>query len=280
MVVINESYTAKGYTPANEVPAVFGAPRTLDGIVIHHWGEPGQTHQGVVDFFCTTGPGQTSAHFVVSAGRIDCIVSPLDAAWHCPGKNPSTIGIECRPEATDADYAAVAELVAWLRATYGRPLPLSRHRDWYATACPGVWDLARIDQLAGTVTTQSTQEDTLSAAEVQQIKDHINAVLLGGYLWDGKDHPGIVDELRALPGKVWATPVKREGGNVPALQELADAKTGTIQLQAQNAALSNVIQQLAKATGAPVDINAVTAAAEAGAKKALSGLRLVNDNTP
>lgn len=197
MTAINETYTAKGYTPAAQVPAAFGVPRTLDGIVIHHWGDRGQTHQGVVNFFCSTGPGSTSAHFVVSAGRIDCIVSPLDAAWHCPGKNPSTIGIECRPEATDADYATVAELVAWLRATYNKPLPLSRHRDWYATACPGVWDLERINRLAsgagGTIETQSVtpKEDTLSAKEVQEIKNHINAVLLGGYSWAGKKHPGI-----------------------------------------------------------------------------------------
>jgi N-acetylmuramoyl-L-alanine amidase len=121
---INESYTAKGYTPAADVPAAFGVPRTLDGIVIHHWGLPGQTHQGVVDFFCTTGPGETSAHFVVSGGRVDCIVSPLDAAWHCPGKNASHIGIELRPEATPADYLTAAALIAWLRDTYGRPLPL------------------------------------------------------------------------------------------------------------------------------------------------------------
>jgi N-acetylmuramoyl-L-alanine amidase len=152
-VNIDESRTAKGYTPAAQVPAVFGAPRTLDGILIHHWGEPGQTHDGVVDFF-VNGPGTTSAHFVVSGGRWTCLVSPLDAAWHCPGKNASHIGIECRPEASPQDYAALAALVAWLRSTYKRPLPLSRHRDWYPTACPGVWDLNKIDALAKGVSVQ------------------------------------------------------------------------------------------------------------------------------
>lgn len=146
MTTIDESQTAKGYTPAASVAAAFGQARTIDGIVIHHWGLTGQTHDGVVNFF-VNGPGATSAHFVVSAGRITCLVSPADAAWHCPGKNATTIGIECRPEATDADYATVAELVSVLRSQYGS-LPLSMHRDWYATACPGVWDLARIDSLA------------------------------------------------------------------------------------------------------------------------------------
>lgn len=163
MTTINESFTAKGYTPAAQVRSVFGQPRTIEGIVIHHWGALGQTHDGVVDFFCKTGPGETSAHFVVSAGRINCIVSPLDAAWHCPGKNATHIGIECHPEATDADYATVAELVNFLRSTYG-PLPLSMHRDWYNTACPGIWDLPRIDRIAagsaavGPQSTPTTQE--------------------------------------------------------------------------------------------------------------------------
>jgi len=177
MTTIDESRTAKGFTPAALVPVAFGQARSIDSIVIHHWGLTGQTHDGVVNFFCSTGPGETSAHFVVSAGRINCIVSPVDAAWHCPGKNATTIGIECRPEATDADYATVAELVRYLRDQYG-PLPLSKHRDWYATACPGVWDIARIDRLAGSaaIAPQGTpsQEDELSAAEVKTITDAVN----------------------------------------------------------------------------------------------------------
>jgi N-acetylmuramoyl-L-alanine amidase CwlA len=177
-------------------------------VVIHHWGLPGQTHDGVVDFF-VNGPGETSAHFVVSAGRITCLVAPEDAAWHCPGKNATHIGIECRPEATAADYATVAELVAWLRATYALPLPLSKHRDWYNTACPGVWDLARIDRLTSSaITAQSAttkpQEDTLSAAEVNKIiaavqadgdktRDYLKKLAYSGWQDDaGKKHPGFM----------------------------------------------------------------------------------------
>jgi len=117
-----------------------------------------------VDFF-VNGPGQTSAHFVVSAGRIHCLVSPLDAAWHSGNAvgNATTIGIECRPEATDADYATVAELVAWLRSEYGN-LPLTPHRQWQSTACPGVWDLARINALAGSANI-TPQSNSTSASE-------------------------------------------------------------------------------------------------------------------
>ena len=186
MTAINESLTAKGYTPAAFVSQVFGRPRTIEGIVIHHWGRTGQTHDGVVDFF-VNGPGQTSAHFVVSAGRIHCLVSPLDAAWHSGNAagNATTIGIECRPEATDADYATVAELVAWLRSEYG-DLPLTPHRQWQSTACPGVWNLDRIDRLASSaITTQSSTTErvlenimaTLNDAEKKKLMTAVERII-------------------------------------------------------------------------------------------------------
>src|SRR4029453_1786363 len=146
---IDESLTAKGFTPAWAVPQVYGGPRTIESITIHHWGVYGQTHDGVLAFFCTTGPGATSAHFVASAGRVNCIVSPEDAAWHAgnPVGNRTSIGIECRPECSKEDMQTVAELVRWLRDQYG-DLPLIPHRYWQATQCPGIWDLDRIDALA------------------------------------------------------------------------------------------------------------------------------------
>ena len=203
MTAINEALTAKGYTRAADVPAVFGRRRTLDGIVIHHWGVTGQTHDGVVNFF-VNGPGTTSAHFVVSEGRIHCLVSPLDAAWHSGNAvgNATTIGIECRPEATAGDYATVAELVRFLRDQYG-PLPLTPHRQWQATACPGVWDLNRLEALAARVDIQSTppKETPLSAAEKNAIiaavkadgektRDYIGQLLVSGYTVGRVKHKG------------------------------------------------------------------------------------------
>lgn len=162
---IDESLTAKGFTPAALAPAVFRRGRSIKSITIHHWGAFGQTHDGVNNFF-VNGPGTTSAHYNASAGRVNCLVSPLDAAWHSGNAegNATSIGIECRPEATDGDYQTVAELVRYLRARFG-PLPLVPHRDWQATACPGIWDLQRLDALAsGTITLQSTtiQEDEMA----------------------------------------------------------------------------------------------------------------------
>lgn len=176
MTTIDESQTAKGYTPAASVPLVYGQPRTIKSITIHHWGLFGQTHDGVVDFF-VNGPGATSAHFVASAGRINCLVNPADAAWHAGNAtgNATSIGIECRPEGSDGDYSTVAELVRYLRAEYGAGLPLIPHRNWQATACPGIWDLDRLDALAaGTIGAASaptpTEEDDMAISDDDAIK--------------------------------------------------------------------------------------------------------------
>lgn len=191
-LAIDESLTAKGYTPAASVPAVYGQSRVIKSITIHHWGALGQTHDGVVNFF-VNGPGATSAHFVASAGRIHCLVNPADAAWHAGNAtgNATSIGIECRPEATDGDYKTVAELVRYLRSNYGTDLPLIPHRNWQSTACPGVWDLDRIDNLARlggatigpageTTDTTDTEEDDMTPEDRRKLNAIYDALFNGG----------------------------------------------------------------------------------------------------
>lgn len=118
------------------------------GIVIHHWGADGQTHQGVANYLARAD-GNTSAHYVASAGRVTQIVHDYDRAWHCYGNNARTIGIECRPECDGGDFETVAQLVAAIRDEWG-DLSLSGHRDHFATACPGRWQarLAELDARA------------------------------------------------------------------------------------------------------------------------------------
>lgn len=271
MTVIDESLTAKGYTPAASVPAAFGTRRTIEGIVIHHWGVTGQSHDGVVNFF-VNGPGQTSAHYVVSAGRIHCLVSPEDAAWHCPGKNASTIGIECRPEATDADYATVAELIRTLRAQYGN-LPLSRHRDWYNTACPGVWDLARLDALAsGAIST--TQSATITPTPAPKEWDEMaSKEEIFEAVWGGPGVPMIYNnELdrneypRTTLGAMTDRIVRQQ--IVPLRQEVAAQA-------AQVASLIGAIAAVSK--GEPFDqaklLAGVQSAAQAGVKSAIEAIQ-------
>ena len=141
-------HTSPNYTPAGRVPSVFGRPRVVQSITVHHWGVYGQRFDRVVDFLCRP-KGSSSAHYVVEDGRVACIVAPQHAAWHSGSSvgNAESVGLELRPEATDGDYATAAELIRELRAVYG-DVRLVKHSSWKATACPGRWDLARLDALA------------------------------------------------------------------------------------------------------------------------------------
>lgn len=140
-------YTSKNFTRG----AVAGRGRPTE-IVEHWWGKPvGQNFEGIVQWLCTNDV-PTSAHYVVEAGRVACIVDPADVAWHAGdwAANVRSIGIEMNPRASEGDYAAGAELIARLRSIYG-DLPLRPHRHYAATECPGIYDLARLDALARSV---------------------------------------------------------------------------------------------------------------------------------
>lgn len=132
-----------------------GRPYGIKAIVIHWWGDPGThpTFEGVIGSLCSPSRG-ASAHYVVEAGRVACIVDPDDRAWHAGDGvgvrskgNDMGIGIECNPRQSDGDYLTVAQLIRDLRVEYG-DLPLIRHRDCSATQCPGSYDLERLDRLA------------------------------------------------------------------------------------------------------------------------------------
>ena len=114
-----------------------GVQYSVDKIIIHHWGATGQTFDGVCTWF--ENPScQTSAHYVVEGGCVACLVNLSDTAYHAGdwGANLTSIGIECRPEMSDADLETVCELVAYLYKVYGE-LPIYGHKDFSPTACPG-----------------------------------------------------------------------------------------------------------------------------------------------
>ena len=135
------------YTP-EQVKSRWGLTRTFDEITIHHWGSTGQRFDNVVSWLCNPD-AQASSHYVVGGGRISRIVSEANAAWTNGSRagNARAITIECRPEATDEDYALVADLIRDIRARRG-DLPIRPHRVWTSTDCPGEWDLIRLDRLA------------------------------------------------------------------------------------------------------------------------------------
>lgn len=111
----------------------------ISTIVIHHWGVDGQKHDNVVNYLCRKG-GNSSAHYVVSDGKVTQLVKEKDRAWHAGVKgNPIGIGIECRPEATAGDIQTVRELIDDIQARYGRKLTVTCHHDYMSTDCPGKW---------------------------------------------------------------------------------------------------------------------------------------------
>lgn len=140
------------YTSPNQTP---GRPYGIGYIVIHWWGDPNThpTFDGVVNTLCNTNR-QASAHYVVEAGKVACIVDPDNRAWHAGDGigvhskgNDCGIGIELNPRQSDGDYNTAAELIRELRATYG-DLPLMPHKACTATQCPGTYDLGKLDRLA------------------------------------------------------------------------------------------------------------------------------------
>ncbi len=205
------SHSSPHYTAGRE-------GNTPDGIVIHHWGSSGQTHDGVVAYLCISRPANpTSAHYVVSAGRVSCIVDPDNTAYHAGNwsANLTKIGIECRPEMTSEDMTTVAELIADIRNTYGN-LPLSGHCDWQSTACPGNWygQLHHLDVMARQVETVSPAPAPEPAAPATNY-DVVAAVIAGEY-GNGEDR---VARLRAAgfnPDQVQAEVNARLGYGAPA----------------------------------------------------------------
>lgn len=149
-----------GWTSPNQSPRY----QNIKYITIHWWGDPSTRpgFNGVCNWLCTPA-AQVSAHYVVEAGRVACLVDCNKAAWHAGSAagNQTSIGIECNPRMSAGDLETVAELVADLRKTYG-DLPLVPHSHWVGTACPGTyhnklgWIDGRARQLARKTTTTTT----------------------------------------------------------------------------------------------------------------------------
>lgn len=119
-------------------------------VVVHWWGDPNQnlTAEGIVRYFEATAP--TSAHFVVSGtGRVVYhLVNNSDTAWHAGNwdVNCCSIGIECDPRCRNEDYDVLAELLSDLWIETGIEPILRRHNEFTSTACPGNYDINRIDR--------------------------------------------------------------------------------------------------------------------------------------
>lgn len=173
-VVDESTWHSPNFTPAAAVPAVFGRPRTTGRITIHHWGNDGQNFNNVANYLSRKG-GNTSAHFVVEAGRVACLVEPKHAAWHSGSAegNATSIGIECRPEMSEGDLNEVVALIEWIEDTYG-PQEIWLHREWSATACPGRYANMRDEIVRRVNVLQGTSGE--AAAPAPAVVDRVAAI--------------------------------------------------------------------------------------------------------
>lgn len=159
------------YTAASDMYMQGRQGRTVQSITIHHWGK---SHNldflGIVRFLCSSRPANpTSANYVTQgrdkngkiARKVACIVDPDDTAYHCGDwfGNTTSIGIECRPYPTDADYQVYGALVYRLRSVYGN-VPLHPHKYWSPTECPGAISLSKIEHYAHKSTNPLLKDDT------------------------------------------------------------------------------------------------------------------------
>lgn len=132
------SYILKNQkSPNSSTRKHFGHDGPPIGIVIHHWGVTGQKHENVANYLCRTG-GDSSAHDVISAGKVTHLVDFDRAAWHAGNReaNGAWIGLECRPEMSKGDWDTLVQRCADIEEMYGS-MKYSLHKDWKATACPG-----------------------------------------------------------------------------------------------------------------------------------------------
>lgn len=145
-------HNSPNYTPNAQVAAAYGRPRSVSGITIHWWGDPATnpSFEGVISWFSQTR-SQVSAHEVVTGtGKRDAtMVNYRDAAWHAGSSvgNATTVGIEADPRCRNEDYDTVAEVIADIWVAYGK-LPLYPHKHWKSTACPGNYDMGRLQREA------------------------------------------------------------------------------------------------------------------------------------
>lgn len=151
--------------------------REIDRIVLHHWGNDGQKHDNIINWF-RNPLSNVSAHFVVSGKRVTQMVSLDDTAWHAGNWdwNCRSIGIEMRPEKDETTQETVAKLIAQIWTHWGK-LPLYEHREIVPTGCPGRWKKAEVKAMAEkyykeytepkkTTTTVSAKKKTLTAAKI------------------------------------------------------------------------------------------------------------------
>ena len=183
-------------------------PGKITGITVHWWGDPnaGSTFESVINWFASPSNTVSSAHYVVEAGRVACMVAPGEIAWHAGNWNGNlqTIGIEMNPRCSAADMETLADLCYDLETVYGS-LKYYRHKDWTATACPGAYS-DKIGKLVNMVNARHGKEVPKSTPERYTIQrgDSLTAIAkkYGTTYRKLAQLNGIADPNTIYPGQV------------------------------------------------------------------------------
>ena len=137
----------------------------VNGIVIHYTANPGTTAQQNRNYFeslAETEETYASSHFVIGIeGEIIQCIPCNEIAYASNERNGDTIAIECcipddTGKFTDATYASLTALVAWLMGRYDLTTDdVIRHYDVTGKDCPkyfvensGAWDTFKEDLAA------------------------------------------------------------------------------------------------------------------------------------
>lgn len=204
-------HDSPNFTPGSKAPATWGRPYIVTAIAIHWWGDPNTnpTYEGVISTLVNPNRG-ASAHFVATGTgrRVAQLVDLSNASWATNSANPWTVSIECDPRCRDEDYDVVAELIANIRSVYG-DIPLVPHKQFVATACPGNYDLERLDRIARTKDGSGEWGDVknkvqVARAEVEQayldlLKRKADEPGLQSWLNSGLDINGIRSGIQSSP---------------------------------------------------------------------------------
>jgi len=162
------------------------APGTLAqrNLIVLHITQGSTAAGAVATFRASQAPARVSAHFVVDRdGTVYQLLDLRDTAWHASAVNSRSIGIEHVAiagtlMATDAQYQASADLVAWLCGqmailcnrqcirTHNEASPQDRH----ILCCTGALDPDRVVKLAAEAI----------AAEQAELRNHAVEILKDG----------------------------------------------------------------------------------------------------
>lgn len=151
-VTVDTTIRTPRFIKGSDLKKQWGLERTVEAILIHHWGIDGQKQPNVVRWF-TTDPENmgSSCHEVIGGNLASQICKWEDVAWHAGSRkwNAKTIGLELRPEADDETLATAASRIRAIRDVYGE-IPLVPHQQVKNTSCPGRYMnlLYKLDEMA------------------------------------------------------------------------------------------------------------------------------------